>query len=102
VKGTIGGWKNHPRSEEYRIGCPPSVNVIVNVPSPTPVAKLGKTWSLQMTPPMGVSEPVALPISGGFSGSPLPDPLRAYVTLIVSACGCCCAEGKCQGTSHGW
>jgi hypothetical protein len=28
---------------------------------------------------------VALPISGGFSGSPVPDPLREYVTLIVSA-----------------
>ena len=28
---------------------------------------------------------MALPISGGFSGSPVPDPLREYVTLIVSA-----------------
>jgi hypothetical protein len=28
---------------------------------------------------------VALPISGGFSGSPVPDPLREYVTLIDSA-----------------
>jgi hypothetical protein len=41
--------------------------------------------SLQVTPPRGRSEPVALPTSCGFSGSPVPDPLREYVTLIVSA-----------------
>src|SRR6266851_2039181 len=38
-----------------------------------------------MTLPRGRSEPVAVPMSGGFSGSPPPDPLRAYVTLIVAA-----------------
>src|SRR5260370_29918042 len=61
------------------------MKVILNVPSPAPVAKSGKTMSLQIMFPRGRSEPVALPISGGFSGSPVPDPLREYVTLIVSA-----------------
>jgi hypothetical protein len=42
--------------------------------------------SLQITLPKGVSEPVALPKSGGLSGSPPPDPLREYVTLITFAC----------------
>jgi len=62
------------------------VNVILNVPSPAFVARLGKIMSLQTTLPRGVSEPVALPMSGGFSGSPPADPLREYVTLIMSAC----------------
>jgi hypothetical protein len=35
--------------------------------------------------PRGESEPVALPMSGGFDGSPPPDPLSEYVTLITSA-----------------
>jgi len=62
------------------------VNVILNVPSPDPVDKSGKIISPQVTLPRGRSEPVALPISGGFVGSPPPAPLREYVTLIVSAC----------------
>ena len=41
--------------------------------------------SLQVTFPRGKSEPVALPISGGFSTSPVPNPVRVYVTLIVAA-----------------
>ena len=57
----------------------------MNVPSPAFVARLGKIMSLQITLPRGVSEPVALPKSGGLSGSPPPDPVREYVTLIVSA-----------------
>jgi hypothetical protein len=42
--------------------------------------------SLQITFPKGVSDPVALPMSGGFSGSPPPDPLREYATLTMFAC----------------
>jgi hypothetical protein len=42
--------------------------------------------SLQTMLPKGESEPVALPKSGGFSGSPPPDPLREYVTSIMFAC----------------
>jgi hypothetical protein len=61
------------------------VNVILNVPTPAFVAKSGKIMSLQMTLPRGSSEPVALPMSGGFSGSPPADPVREYVTLIVVA-----------------
>jgi hypothetical protein len=48
--------------------------------------------SLQMTLPRGSSEPVALPMSGGFNGSPPLDPLREYVTLIVFACAVVAAQ----------
>ena len=62
------------------------MNVIVNVPSPAPVAKLGKITSFHVMSPRGDNEPVALPSSGGLSGSPPPDPVREYVTLTVLAC----------------
>jgi hypothetical protein len=42
--------------------------------------------------PKGESEPVALPKSGGFIGSPPLDPLKEYVTLMVLAC----ADGAAQ------
>jgi hypothetical protein len=42
--------------------------------------------SLQIMLPSEESEPVALPKSGGLSGSPPPDPVREYVTLIMFAC----------------
>jgi hypothetical protein len=57
--------------------------------------------SLQVTFPSGSSEPLAIPISGGFNGSPEPDPLREYVTLIVSACAVVAAQklsAKAQAT----
>jgi hypothetical protein len=42
--------------------------------------------SLHVMLPNGDSEPVALPSSGGSSGSPPPDPVREYVTLTELAC----------------
>jgi hypothetical protein len=68
------------------------VNVILNVPSPAPVAILGKIMSSQTTLPSGESEPVALPMSGGFAAVPLLDPLREYVTSIVAACAVVAAQ----------
>jgi hypothetical protein len=66
------------------------------------VARSGKITSLQITLPRGVSEPEALPKSGGFSGSPPPDPLREYVTLIMFACAVGAAQklrAKTQATA---
>jgi hypothetical protein len=81
----VGGDEKSSCSWRMPMSVSPFANVIVNVPTFAPVARLGKLMSCHVMLPSGTTEPVPLPINGGFAGSPDPTALIEYVALIVVA-----------------